>query len=204
MNFSVHQIMEHDRGHFRLVNRLVNNVLAKKWLNICLIKSIFLFYHKVVEGKGLASPDQISPCSVRRLSGSAKTDSEISTTKRRSIDHNKSFSDNDALEVQDLSDKRKTLYTNATRDGRKRNSSEDLKQYRPSSKGSLGSLNLSERSFSLNSISSSIGADYVDAQMVDQEGIVTLTVHVRKFSEALSKLRNAFSGSESDTESDGK
>ena len=73
----------------------------------------------------------------------------------------------------------------------------DTALYQSSSKSSLQSNGLSERSSPLNSLSSSCGID-------DQEDILTSQAHVRDIYDALAKLRNAFPGNESDTDSDGK
>lgn len=114
--------------------------------------------------------------------------------------------DNEALDVQKPSENVKAV-VNPTDYG-KRYSSGDIPKYRrlPNQPGSsVHSFNASGRlSISLNSISSATSTEYAESQMVDQEDIVNLTAHVRNFSDALSKLRSAFSGSGSDTESDGK
>ena len=128
--------------------------------------------------------------------------------KRRSLDDiNFPLDINEVLDVQRLSENVKALENTEYHNGqRKRHSSGDVSKYlhKSSSKSSLQSNGLSERSFSLNSLSSSYGTDNFDTQMDDQEDILTLTAHVRDFSDALSKLRNAFPGDGSDTDSDGK
>lgn len=49
-----------------------------------------------------------------------------------------------------------------------------------------------DRSGSVNS-ESSVYSDLIELPMVDQEDIISLTYHVRTFSEALAALRNTFS-----------
>lgn len=127
--------------------------------------------------------------------------------KQRSLDDINFLSDNEVLDVQRLSENVKALENTEYHNGQhKRHSSGDVSKFHQqlSSKSSLRSNELSERSFSLNSLSSSYGTDTFDSQMVDQEDILSLTAHVRHFSDALSKLRNAFPSNGSDTDSDGE
>jgi E3 ubiquitin-protein ligase DOA10 len=125
-------------------------------------------------------------------------------SKSRSLDDIDILSDNEVLNVQRQSENVKALenieYSNGHH--KRHSSSGDVSKTlrESSSKSSLRSFDLSDRSFSLNSLTS----DTVDSQMVDQEDILTLTAHVRHFSDALSKLRNVIPGSGSDTDSDGK
>ncbi len=127
--------------------------------------------------------------------------------KRRSLNDINSLSDNEPLDVQRQSENVEVLDNIEYHNGHhKRHSSGDVSKvlHGSSSKGSLRSNNLSEKSVSLSSLTSLFSTDTVDSQMVDQEDIVTLTAHVRHFSDALSKLRIAFPGNGSDTDSDGK
>lgn len=119
-------------------------------------------------------------------------------------------SDNETLDVRNH---RKTL--EAVKDIEPHNDKQDKRRYsvdtakslrQSSSKTSLRSLASpdSSKSYSLNSLSSSYGADITDYQMVDQEDIINLTVQVRQFSDAINNLRSAFSSNGSDTDSDGR
>ena len=127
--------------------------------------------------------------------------------KRRSFDDIDFSSNNEALHVQGQSENVKALENIKYHNGHhKRRSSGDVSKtlHESSSKTSLRSFASSEESFLLNSLTSSCGTGTAYSQMVDQEDIVTLTAHVRHFSDALSKLRIVLPGNGSDRDSDGK
>ena len=150
----------------------------------------------------------LKSASTARYSWAPESGAKKLLPKQKSLDDINFPSDNEVLDVQELRENVKALENTEYHNGqRKRHSSGDVSKIlqQSSSKGSLRSNDLSERSISLNSLSSSYGTDtIIDSQMVDQEDILTLTAHVRHFSDALSKLRNAFPGNGSDTDSDGK
>ena len=119
-------------------------------------------------------------------------------------------SDNETLDVRihrETLEAVKDIEPHNDKQNKRRYSVDTAKSLRQSSsKTSLRSLASpdSSKSYSLNSLSSSYGADITDYQMVDQEDIINLTVHVRQFSDAINNLRSAFSSNGSDTDSDGR